>query len=313
LQRVGTPASEPFRYWAFICYSREDRKWAEWLYAALQRFAIEPRFRAGLPAGAPSPEALRPVFLDRTPGAATADLDDVTRQALSESLYLIVIASPRAARCARVARAIEVFAAGRGLRNVRVLVVQGRPNAARRGYAPEEECFPQALRTKAEGSSEAEPLAADARGGRRAKESALMRLIAGLTGGDYATLRLRRQRYRDLVAAAVVTALALAAVGGWSWMQTARTDPWVGRWSGTIRSSCNYYSGPFATTIRATGRNSIRADDYIEPGDQFAATLLLTVSGEIARGAGGLTMTLKDGTIRLAYPPACQMATVRRR
>lgn len=308
-----TSSGGKFAYWAFICHSPHDGQWVEWLSRSLRLFRIDARFRAGLPAGAPSVERLSPVFVDPTPYAPGRHLDEVAHHALLQSLFLIVVASPHAARSARVACAIDAFRAGRSSRHILTFVVGGRPNAAQRGYSPDEECFPEGLRSEEAGSVSMEPLAADARSRAGGRESALLRLVAGLIGADYALLRAQRRRRQWLGAAMISGAMAICVAAGGAWLARARPNPWIGVWDGKTWSTCDYYSGPVSVRMMGAGPGTIREYVYIEPGHQFAGAMLLRFSGNVARGSHGLTLTLKGDTVTVTNPDTCQNATERRR
>src|SRR5277367_4205676 len=104
--------SEPhrLRYWAFISYSHADRQWADWLHRELENFDFH-RKAAPLPPDIAGGRRVRPVFLDHLQLPATHNLNEVLRQSLRESMALIVICSPPAARSRRVSLEIETFIA----------------------------------------------------------------------------------------------------------------------------------------------------------------------------------------------------------
>ena len=69
------------RYWAFLSYSHQDQKWAEWLHRRLEGFAVPRRF-VGLATGAgPAPRRFRPVFRDLEELEVAADLNEKLRTA----------------------------------------------------------------------------------------------------------------------------------------------------------------------------------------------------------------------------------------
>jgi hypothetical protein len=69
----------PFLYDAFISYRHvdRDRKWAEWLIDALERYRVpEPMQRRGIP------PRLRKIFRDEDEVPASSDLNDQIKTAL---------------------------------------------------------------------------------------------------------------------------------------------------------------------------------------------------------------------------------------
>src|ERR1700691_614385 len=97
---------QPFLYDAFISYRHveRDRKWAEWLIEALERYRVPKALQdRGLPA------RLRKAFRDEDEVPASADLNDEIKQALIASRFLIVVCSPYTPRSKWVEREIEIF------------------------------------------------------------------------------------------------------------------------------------------------------------------------------------------------------------
>ena len=214
IETAGAGSAVP-HYLGFISYTHEDREWAEWLHAALERFVVPRRIRSDARIALSARGKIVPVFLDRVELAASNDLEASIRRALDNSGCLIVIASPAAARAPRVAEEIKAFKRVRPERPVFSLVVAGRPNAVKRGFPEEEECFPLGLRRYIDQDGqiteeEREPLAADVRAGRDGRRTALLRLIAGVLGVNYDALA-RRDAQRRVRRFAI---LAAAALGG---------------------------------------------------------------------------------------------------
>jgi len=205
------------RYRAFLSYSHADRRWADWLHGALERYRIPPRLQGTAGTHGKVPNSLRPVFRDRAELASASSLPDVINEALRASAALIVICSPSAARSRWVAEEIRRFQAlGRGDR-IFCIVVAGDP-LARGG---ELDCFPSPLRhpAESEGGSRSvatEPIAADARGGRSARAHAKYMLIAGLLGIGLDELLQRdlHQRHRRLFAVATLSSVLAIAMAG---------------------------------------------------------------------------------------------------
>lgn len=215
------------RYWAFLSYSHEDKRWAAWLQRALETYAL-PRRLIGRPTpGGPAPRRLRPIFRDLEELRADADLGERLETALRVSACLIVICSPAAARSVWVNEEVRQFKARRGEGHVLALIVAGEPFGTDQPGLEDQECFPKALRLRvgADGvltDERIEPSAADVRPGRDSRRRALLRLVAGILGVDLDDLvqRDNRRRIQQLLAlsgvsvgiAAGMCALAFAAM-----------------------------------------------------------------------------------------------------
>lgn len=232
----------PFLYDAFISYRHvdRDRKWAEWLIDALERYRVpEALQRQGIP------PRLRKVFRDEDEVPASSDLNDQIKTALLASRFLIVVCSAFTPRSKWVEREIEMFnELGRG-DQVLALLTEGEPG----------DSFPAAMLvrrrqvTEADGSTrivneDKEPLAADVRprpgvSTRLLKRMALLRLAAVLLGVKFDDLRQRdhereakRRRTAAALAAALLLLLAGAGAGYWELMRphTAHYRALTWRW-----------------------------------------------------------------------------------
>lgn len=173
------PQSREYR--AFISYSHQDDRrvrldgringvqWADWLYAGLMDFRT-PEGLAGQPGryGYSIPERTWPVFRDSNELPTAADLSLAITRALDASEILVVLCSPRAAQSFYVNEEIRHFKAQGGANRVLGVILDGEPNASRKGQ-PALECFPEALRhpVKPDGTIDftrlEEPIAADLR------------------------------------------------------------------------------------------------------------------------------------------------------
>lgn len=232
----------PFLYDAFISYRHvdRDRKWAEWLIDALERYRVpEALQRRGIP------PRLQKIFRDEDEVPASSDLNDQIKTALLASRFLIVVCSAFTPRSKWVEREIEMFnELGRG-DQVLALLTEGEPG----------DSFPAAMlvrrrqMTEADGSTrivneDKEPLAADVRprpgvSMRLLKRMALLRLVSVLLGVKFDDLRqrdhereARRWRFGAALAGALVLLLAGAGAGYWELMRphTAHYRALTWRW-----------------------------------------------------------------------------------
>jgi tetratricopeptide (TPR) repeat protein len=136
--------------------------------------------------------------------------------ALKDSAYLIVICSPAAARSKWVNEEVLQFRAAHGAERILAVIVAGEPFASADGR-PDDECFPEALRSSVDGvgalaGRQVEPAAADLRPGRDGWRHALLKLLSAMLGVglDHLVQRHHRRRQRQLVGVAGV-AVALSA------------------------------------------------------------------------------------------------------
>lgn len=200
-------------YRAFISYSHADRAVAQWLHRALERYRLPPRLVGTVTDVGIVPAKLTPIFRDRDELPAAGNLTDELRDALLESDFLVVVASPAAAASHWVNEEIRLFKAMHGEAHVLALIAAG--NAGERGSAG---AFPPALRfhVGADGvitDRQAEPIAADLRPGADGKRLAKLKLVAGLTGLPLDALAQREAQRRQRWLAGIATAsLALVAV-----------------------------------------------------------------------------------------------------
>lgn len=208
------------RYSAFISYNHKDRDWAAWLHRELERYRL-PRALVGRngPWGLLD-RRLPPVFQDREELAASANLAQSVREALTEASSLIVICSTNAAKSRWVDEEVRAFnALGRGNRIHCLLVPEGDPSATKHSEA---ELFPPALLELG-----SEPLAADARGGGDGKRNAFLKLVAGVTGVRFDELKQREQvrrqkRLLTFAAAASIGFLLMSALAGFALVARAQ-------------------------------------------------------------------------------------------
>jgi tetratricopeptide (TPR) repeat protein len=203
----------PPSYRAFLSYCHRDKAWADWLHRGLETYRM-PAALVGrdTPLG-PIPARLAPVFRDRDELAAATDLSAEINAALAQSLFLVVVCSPEAARSRWVNEEIVAFKRLHGDARVRAIIVDGEPFSG----DPATECFPEALRWRFNAAGEmttepAEPIAADARPQGDGRKFALSKLVAGLTGARLDELVRREQQRRNTRLAALAAGLAVLVV-----------------------------------------------------------------------------------------------------
>jgi tetratricopeptide (TPR) repeat protein len=190
------------QYFAFISYSHRDSVWADWLHKGIERYRPpKPLIGTETPRG-PVPKRLTPIFRDREELPSATDLGALLTAALAGSASQIVICSPNSALSKWVNE--EILAFKRLGREDRIfcLIVGGEPYASGMPGREQEECFPQALRFKlgpdgALSDVPTEPIAADARPGKDGRNNAKLKLISGLLGVGFDSLRRREQQRRN--------------------------------------------------------------------------------------------------------------------
>ncbi len=190
------------KYRAFISYSHRDSRWASWLRAALERYRPPKPLIGTVTERGEVPRRIAPIFRDREELPTATDLGALINAALTASACQIIICSPAAAASKWVNE--EILAFKRLGREDRIfcLIVDGEPNASEIPGREQEECFPPALRYRLgpDGSlsgTRAEPIAADARAGKDGKGNAKLKLISGLLGVGFDTLKRREQHRRN--------------------------------------------------------------------------------------------------------------------
>jgi eukaryotic-like serine/threonine-protein kinase len=213
------PAASGFRYRAFIAYSHRDQVWARWLHRVLESYRVPRRLVGEKTEAGIVPARLLPVFRDREELPSASDLNSKVNDALEQSANLIVICSPSAAASRWVNGEVAEFKRLGRVDRIFCLIVGGEPNASQLAGREAEECFPPALLFAADADGPrvpaAEPIAADLRDGMDGKLNAKLKLIAGLLGVGFDTLKHREQqrRVRHLTAIAVgSTAVMLVTV-----------------------------------------------------------------------------------------------------
>jgi len=193
---------ESRQYFAFISYSHRDSAWADWLHRGIERYRPPKALIGTDTIRGRVPKRLTPIFRDREELPSATDLGALLTAALANSASQIVICSPQAAQSKWVNE--EILAFKRLGREDRIfcLIVGGEPYASGMPGREQEECFPVALRFRlgldgALSDVPTEPIAADARPGKDGKNNAKLKLISGLLGVGFDTLRRREQQRRN--------------------------------------------------------------------------------------------------------------------
>ncbi|HEY2884649.1 MAG TPA: toll/interleukin-1 receptor domain-containing protein [Rhizomicrobium sp.] len=216
-----------FKYRAFISYSHVDKKWADWLHKALEQYRVPKRLVGTSSRNGPVPSRLFPIYRDRAEFSAAADLSEHIRIALHQSSHLIVICSPHSAKSVWVRNEILEFKRLGRENNILAVIVDGEPHAeGKPGIPVDQECFPpelvHRLGTDGQLSGErVEPAAADARPQGDGREASKLKLVSGLLGVDYDTLKQRdleaarrRTRLYGAIAAGMAVLAVVAVAGG---------------------------------------------------------------------------------------------------
>jgi tetratricopeptide (TPR) repeat protein len=221
-------------YRAFISYSHRDSGWASWLHGSLEKYRPPKPLIGTVTERGEVPKRIAPIFRDRDELPSATDLGTLINAALAGSASQIVICSPRAAKSKWVNQ--EILAFKRLGREDRIfcLIVGGEPNATDIPGREEEECFPPALRFRLGpdgeiGTVRTEPIAADARPGKDGKSNAKLKIISGLLGVGFDTLRRREQQRRNrrlfvLSCAAMVGMVLTSSLAAYALIERARAE-----------------------------------------------------------------------------------------
>lgn len=215
------------KYWAFISYSHHDKFWGEWLHRSLESYRM-PRRLVGRPGrDGPVPKRLFPIFRDTEELPASGSLSKEIHDALASSRCLVVICSPASAQSNYVNEEIHYFKSFRRADRVFCLITAGEPNASATDGNEDRECFPkvfryEVLRNGHATETLAQPIAADVRGGRKTRNTAKLKLLAGILGLDYDELRrrdVRRKHQRILGTVASFLVIGMILVTTWLWQE----------------------------------------------------------------------------------------------
>lgn len=217
----ATESHAPPRYRAFISYSHADKRIAAWLHHAIETYHVPKKLVGRETPVGPVPRRLTPVFRDRDELSASSDLSGALTAALKDSLFLIVICSPAAARSRWVGEEILAFKRMHGEGRILALIVSGEPGASATDPASPDECFQRGLRFRLgpdgmPSTTPAELIAADLRDSADGKRLARFKLYAGLIGVklDDLVQREAQRRVRRLLALTVASVAGMLFAGG---------------------------------------------------------------------------------------------------
>jgi|HubBroStandDraft_1064217.scaffolds.fasta_scaffold00064_16 tetratricopeptide (TPR) repeat protein len=297
-------------YWAFLSYSHRDAGWGSWLHRALESYRPPKQLIGKHAARGAIPKRLTPIFRDREELASATDLSAVINAALVRSTCQIVICSPNAARSKWVNE--EILAFKRLGREDRIFcfIIDGEPNASDHPGQEQHECFPPALRYRMGADGQltgvrTEPIAADARPGKDGRGNAKLKLIAGMLGVGFDSLRqreqLRRQRRLFAIASGAIAGMVLtsglAAAALVARAAAQRQTAIARREAETARQTTDFLVDLFRISDPSEARgNSLTAREVLDRGaarvesqlsdqPQIQATLLDTL-GTVYMGLG---------------------------
>ena len=202
---------DEFKYFAFISYNKADEKYAKQLQKQLEAYNIPQVIRRekGI-----AQKKIHPVFRDKTDIGVGA-LEELLKEELKRSRYLIVICSPNAARSRWVDKEVREFAGMGRSDKIIPYIIDGSPDTA----ADAKQCYPPALGKENLGISVAE----------LGREKAFIKVVAKLFEVGFDDLwnrEARRKRKRRIIALTAVA--ALLGVG-------------LTIWNGYFRDKVGYY------------------------------------------------------------------------
>ena len=298
-----TPVPSGARYRAFISYSHRDKAAVRWLHRALETFPIPSKLVGSPTVVGPAPRRLTPIFRDQDELSASGDLGAELVAALTQSLFLVVVCSPAAARSQWVGEEILTFKRLYGESRVLALIVDGEPYASGQAGREDQECFPTALRYRLgpDGTlsdTPAEPLAADFRSDKDGRRLAKLKLVAGLTGLRLSDLvqREAQRRMRRLAIVAGASATGMVVAGGlaiYANIQRVEADRQrhiAERETAASRAASDFLIGTFKLTNTATqnprtvsalsilNRGAVRVRRELSGQPEIEARLLATVA-----------------------------------
>jgi tetratricopeptide (TPR) repeat protein len=209
------------RYMAFLSYSHDDAKVADWLHEELEQFRVPSRLVGKLTDHGPVPKKLAPIFRDRHELAAAADLGEEIEEAIAGSRFLIVLCSPDAAQSHWIDQEIACFKRLHGEERILAAILDGEPFVSDIPGREAEECFPPSLRVRFDRrgrstAQRAEPIAADLREEGDGRKMGMLKIAAGMMGVGLDDLAQReaQRRHRRLYAIAAASVAGMLVASG---------------------------------------------------------------------------------------------------
>ena len=264
--------TEAIRYKAFISYSHRDSLAVRWLHRKLEGYRVPKALR-----GSGVPERLTPVFRDRDEFASSSALSDSIQAALDASGALVVACSPAAVASRWVNEEVKYFRSRHPERKVFAFILTGDPGADPRAY-PERACFPPALILRDVAEPEGamvEPAAPDSRKDADGRDTAFLKLAAGLLDVPFDKLRQREARRQQqrwaLLGAGSLGLSAIFAVLAWQAMvarDIARVEQARAELEAeTARQTSDFMVSLFQVSDPSESRgNSITAREVLDRG-----------------------------------------------
>ncbi|MEP6391054.1 MAG: toll/interleukin-1 receptor domain-containing protein [Halioglobus sp.] len=267
--------SQSFKYKAFISYSHEDSRWAQWLHKSMERYKPPRALIGKITPNGEVPARLSPIFRDRDDLASSPDLSSLLADALEQAEHLVLICSPDSARSVWTNKEVQTFQKLGRAHRIHCMIVDGDPAA----IGTDDDCFPPAIHQQYDANGEllegiVDPMAADVREGADGKHLAKLKVIAGILGVPLDELRRRESQRRQrllagvsiasLVATAFTTFLAIAAI-------TARDE--ANQRQSQAEELLGYLVGDLRSSLRPMGRLDLlegvaqRALDYFSSVD----------------------------------------------
>ena len=305
--------SPQHRYMAFMSYSHDDAKFAEWLHEELEEFHVPQRLVGKLTEHGPVPKRLAPIFRDRQELAAASNLTEEIEEAIAGSRFLIVLCSPTAATSKWIDKEIACFKRLHGEERILAAIVDGLPNADIDAESSTAECFPSALRTHFDSrgrptATKAEPIAADLREQGDGRKMGMLKIAAGMLGVGLDELAQREatRRHRRLYAITAASVAGMLFTSGLAYTAfDARDEARDQRRE--AEGLIDFMLGDLRQKLQPVGRLDVldavaaRALEYYENQDKQGLTddalaqrsKALTQMGEISASRGNL-----DGALR---------------
>ena len=215
--------STKFKYWVFISYSHQDIKWARWLRNRIERYRIPRRLIGRKTSTGKVPHRIYPVFIDRDELPSSSNLPLTLKNVLKESLFLVVICSPRSADSRWVNEEIKFFKILGRQTQILCLILDGEPYATDYPEVSLLEALPEAIRFNVNQNGEVVHtkeqaiLAADLRKVGDGKRNAKLKVLSGIIGVSYNELKQRNKKrlINRLILSAIPVLMLIAFLIWW--------------------------------------------------------------------------------------------------